>query len=91
VQHVELGVLALAVVGGLSVLAIRTDVTRDLGQGRWLQLLIGLVLGGAAAFIVLVTQTDLVPDQLEAFVDPILVAGITVLLLAGTVRRLSRW
>jgi uncharacterized membrane-anchored protein len=87
-QHVELGVIALTVVGGLSVLAIRTDATRNAGLGPWLQLLIGLALGGVAAFIVLVLQTDLVPDQLEAFLDPILVVGITIVLLAGTMWRL---
>jgi len=89
-QDVELGVIALAVVGGLSVLAIRANATRDPALGHWLQLFIGLVLGGVAAFIVLVTQIDLVPDQLEAFVDPILVAGITGVLLVGTVWRLRR-
>jgi hypothetical protein len=89
-QDVELGVIALTVVGGLSVLAIRLGASRDPGVGPWLQLLIGLVLGGVAAFIVLVTQTDLVPDQLEALVDPILVAGISVALVAGTVWRLRR-
>jgi len=61
---VQNGVLAIAIGTSMLVLVLMALRFRDRGHGST-QLTLGVLIGAVAAMAVLVTRTDLVPDDIE--------------------------
>lgn len=78
----------LLALGGASVLLLaRTLSGGDIGLRErvapLLAIAVGLIMGALSALIVLSTQIDIVPDDIEAGLAPILIAGVTLALGLG--------
>jgi hypothetical protein len=86
VELISIFAIALAVLATISIARSRVG---DHGN-PYLQIFSGLLVGGVAAFIVLVLNVDLVPDDLEAAAGPWVVVLITLGIATGTVIRLAR-
>lgn len=80
--------IAFATVAVLTVLLARRIHHPD--RQSVLQVGVGVLIGGCAAAIILVTQSDLVPDADEPFLIPLAILAITVVLAAGTILRSAR-
>lgn len=88
-QRVELFVL-LTIVGALIIeLAIRGRRTEGVSRVA-VNVAVGLTVGLFGALLVLVQSTDLVPDGVEQTVGPIVVVGITIAVVAGSIYRFAR-
>lgn len=86
-QRIELVLLVWS--AGMVVVALAIHRIRRDRLGLPARLLIGLVIGGIAGFVVLALQMDLVPDDLEATLLPVVVAGLSAAAVWGTWRRLA--
>jgi len=78
----------LLALGGASVLLLaRTMSGGDIGLRErvapLLAIAVGLIMGALSALIVLSTQIDIVPDDIEAGLAPILIVGVTLALGLG--------
>lgn len=78
----------LLALGGASVLLLaRTLSGGDIGlRDRVAPLLavaVGLIMGALSALIVLSTQIDMVPDDVETGLAPVLIVGVTLALGLG--------
>lgn len=72
----------LLALGGASVLLLaRTLSGGDSGLrdrvGPLLAIAVGLIMGATSAFIVLSTQIDIVPDDIEARLTPVIIVAVT--------------
>lgn len=54
------------------------------------RLFIGCVLGVLGAVVILAPEIDVIPDRFQGPIEPILIGGVTVLLLIGSVYRMAR-
>jgi len=88
-QRVELLIIFATVAGVLILLALRRSRDGEHG-GPVLQVVVGSAIGLTAAFIVLVLNVDLIPDQVESTIGPFVVVAITSIAIVGTVLRLAR-
>ena len=88
-QLFEIAAIVFLVVAAVVFLASRRLSRRgdDTGTAR---LVIGLVLGLLGAIVILAREIDVVPDVWQGPVEPILIGGITVLLIVGSVYRMVR-
>ena len=78
----------LLALGGASVLLLaRTLSGGDIGLrdrvAPPLAVAVGLIMGALSALIVLSTQIDMVPDDVETGLAPILIVGVTLALGLG--------
>jgi len=88
VQNLVLG----AISGVVIVLVIVAAVTLLGRRGRitWLQVAIGIGIGLLGAFLVLTSQTDLIPDAPEDSLERVAVIAVTVAAVVGTWYRIAR-
>ena len=89
VQTMELVALAGLVLGGAVLLGTRRHDVGGL-SGRAIRAAIGILAGCLGAVIILVPREDFLADDVEAYLAPALIVGVTVILVAGTVYRLTR-
>jgi hypothetical protein len=89
VQLFEIAAIVFLVVAAVVFVTSRRLSRRgdDTGATR---LVIGSVLGLLGAVVILAPRIDVVPDGWQAPVEPILIGGITLLLLIGSVYRMVR-
>lgn len=82
---VEAAIVVLAL-GTIVALSGRRSgyLSRHPGVGR---LVVGLTVGLMGAFLVLVPETDLIPDSLEGILEPIFIIGVTAIAVVGSVAR----
>jgi hypothetical protein len=89
-QLLEIGAIVILVVG-LIVAVVSARASRpgseDLPVTR---LFIGCVLGVVGAVVFLAPEIDVIPDGFQAPFGPILIGGVTLLLLLGSVYRMAR-
>jgi hypothetical protein len=88
VQSLVLGAITgvaviLAVVGAVTVLGHRGRIT-------WLQVALGIGVGLLGAFLILISRTDLFPDEPEDSIERIAVIAVTVAAIIGTWYRIAR-
>ena len=88
VQNLILGAIALisgilAVVGAVAVLDRR-------GRVAPLQVALGLGIGLLGAFLVLVSRTDLIPDDPGDGLERVFVIAVTIAVIVGTWYRIAR-
>jgi hypothetical protein len=91
--HRALQNLVLGAITGVAVIvAVVAAVAVIRGRGRitWLQVAIGVGIGLLGAFLVLVTRTDLIPDEPEDSLERIAVIAVTVAAVVGTWYRIAR-
>jgi hypothetical protein len=89
VQGLLLDLVIGIVLAGL-VITVKVAGSRWGGSyGKLIQTAVALAAGLTAATIVLVEITDLLPDALDQTLLVVLVAAITILLVAGTAYRLT--
>ena len=88
-QQFEIAAIVFLVVAAVVFLASRWLSRRgdDTGAAR---LVIGSVLGLLGAIVILAPEIDVVPDVWQGPVEPILIGGITLLLIVGSVYRMVR-
>lgn len=88
-QLFEIAAIVFLVVAAVVFLASRRLSRRgdDTGATR---LAIGTVLGLLGAVVILAPEIDVVPDGWQAPVEPILIGGVTLLLLLGSIYRMVR-
>lgn len=88
-QRVELA--AIVIIASTVLVVFALDRLRRSGrQTLWLQVLVGSAIGLVAALVVLVLSVDLVPDDLETALGPVVVVVITGVAIAGSAIRLAR-
>ncbi|HEV8280943.1 MAG TPA: hypothetical protein VGQ02_03725 [Candidatus Limnocylindrales bacterium] len=75
--------LILVVVGGVTVLGRRGRIT-------WMQVALGIGVGLLGALLILISRTDLFPDEPEDFFERIAVIAVTVAAVVGTWYRIAR-
>ena len=88
VQGLVLGAITgvaviLAVVGAVTVLGRRGRIT-------WLQVALGIGVGLLGALLILISRTDLFPDEPEDSLERIAVIAVTVAAIIGTWYRIAR-
>ncbi len=88
-QLFEIAAIVFLVVAAVVFLASRRLSRRgdDTGTAR---LVIGSVLGLLGAIVILAPEIDVVPDVWQGPVEPLLIGGITLLLIVGSVYRMVR-
>jgi hypothetical protein len=87
VANVEVVILAVAVVSLLIAIVLR--ITPGAPRRRT-RILVGLVPGILGAFFVLTQSFDLIPDDFETWVLPIVVLAVSGLMAGLTIRGLAR-
>lgn len=85
--NVELAIMTIVVVALLTALVVRLTPG---APRRPTRLLIGLIPGFLGAFVVLTQQSDLVPDEFETWVLPLVVVAISGFMAVLTIRGLAR-
>ena len=89
-QLLEIGAIVILVVG--IVVAVLSARARRAGSEDepMTRLFIGCVLGVLGAVVILAPDIDIVPDSWQGPIEPILIGGVTLLLLLGSVYRMAR-
>lgn len=88
-QSVEVVAIVLFVVG--LVVAVASASRRYGGtHDTAVRVFIGTVLGMLGAIVILIPQIDVIPDGWQASLEPVLIGGITLVLLLGSVYRTAR-
>lgn len=89
-QMLEIAAIIILVVG--VVVAVLSARARRAGSedAPATRLFIGCVLGVLGAVVILAPDLDIVPDGWQAPIEPILIGGVTLLLLLGSVYRMAR-
>lgn len=85
--NVELAILTVVVVALLSAVVVRLTPG---APRRGTRLLIGLIPGFLGAFVVLTQRSDLVPDEFETWVLPLVVLVVSGFMAVLTIRGLAR-
>jgi hypothetical protein len=85
--NVELVILIVAVVAVLTAVVVRLTPGAPRRRTR---VLVGLVPGMLGAFVVLTQRSDLVPDEIERWVLPLVILVISGLMAGLTIRGLAR-
>lgn len=88
-QRIELAVIIIVVLALLIMFALQ-QLRHGKHDAPWLQVLTGATVGLVAAFVVLVLSVDLIPDDVEASVGPLVVVAVTIVAIAGSAIRLAR-
>jgi hypothetical protein len=88
VQTLVLGAIVLC----FTILAILVTVPILDRRGRitWLQVALGIGVGLVGAFLVLVSRTDLIPDDPEDGLERLIVIAVTIVAVLGTWYRIAR-
>jgi len=88
VQNLVLGAISLIFIVVAVVVAV--TVLRRRGRITWLQISLGIGVGLLGAFLVLVSNTDLIPDGPEDGLERLVVIAVTVAAVLGTWYRIVR-
>jgi hypothetical protein len=90
VQQLEIAVIVILVIG-IVVAVSSVRARQSAGVHRPLTpLIIGSVLGLLGAFVVLTPGFDVVPDAWQGALEPILIGGVTVVLVLVSLYRMAR-
>ncbi len=89
-QMLEIAAIIILVVG--VVVAVVSERARrpGIGDAPSTRLFVGLVIGVLGAIVILAPQIDVVPDVWQGPIEPILVGGVTLLLVVGSIYRMAR-
>jgi hypothetical protein len=90
VQGFEIAAIVLLVVAAVVFFTSRRMGRRSGDEAPATGLMIGSVLGLLGAIVILSPQVDIVPDGWESPIEPILIGGVTLLLVVGSVYRMVR-
>lgn len=88
-QKLEIAAIVFLVVGAV-VVALARARRGEPHDAPLTRLVIGCVLGLLGAVVFLAPVLDVVPDGWQAPIEPILIGGVTLLLLLGSVYRMAR-
>ncbi len=88
-QRLEIAAIVFLVVAAVVFIASRR-VGRGTDHGPATRAMIGSVIGLLGAVVILAPQVDVVPDWWQGPIEPILISGVTLLLLLGSVYRMVR-
>jgi drug/metabolite transporter (DMT)-like permease len=90
VQQLEIAAIVVMVIAAVVFIASRRMGRRGGENTPATRLVIGSVLGLLGAVVILAPQFDVVPDGWQGPIEPILIGGVTLLLLLGSVYRMVR-
>jgi hypothetical protein len=85
--------LVLGAISGIAIILVvvgAVTVLRRRGRLTWMQVALGIGVGLLGAFLVLVSQTDLVPDEPQDLLQRLAVIAVTVVAVIGTWFRIVR-
>ena len=85
--------LVLGAISGIAIILVvvgAVTVLRRRGRFTWMQVALGIGVGLLGAFLVLVSQTDLVPDEPQDMLQRLAVIAVTVVAIIGTWFRIVR-
>jgi hypothetical protein len=85
--NVEIAILSIAVIALLTALVVQ--VTPGVPRRR-ARVLVGLIPGALGAFVILTQHADLVPDDFETWVLPIVILAVSGVMAAITIRGLAK-
>lgn len=89
-QQLEIGAIVVMVLG-VVVIVLSARARRDTGEVTSLtRLIVGCVVGLLGAVVILSPSVDIVPDGVQAPIEPFLIGGVTLLLLLGSIYRMAR-
>lgn len=89
-QRLEIAAIVFLVVAAVVFVASRRVGRRGADHGPATRAMIGSVIGLLGAVVILAPLVDVVPDWWQGPVEPILIGGVTLLLLVGSVYRMVR-
>jgi hypothetical protein len=87
-QNLVLG--ALSGIAIILVIVAAATVLRHRGRITWMQVAVGIGVGLLGAFLVLVWETDLVPDEPQDSLQRLAVIAVTIVAVIGTWYRIAR-
>jgi hypothetical protein len=90
VQQLEIAAIVTLVVGAVVAVVLARARRGKPDDAPLTRLVIGCVLGLLGAVVFLAPVLDVVPDGWQGPIEPILIGGITLLLLLGSVYRMAR-
>jgi hypothetical protein len=85
--------LVLGAISGIAIILVvigAITVLRRRGRLTWMQVALGIGVGLLGAFLVLVSQTDLIPDEPQDLLQRLAVIAVTVVAVLGTWFRIVR-
>lgn len=89
-QQLEIAVIVILVIGLVVAIVSARSHRPGRGEARLTRVGIGLLLGVLGAVVFLAPQVDVVPDVWQGPLEPILIGGITLLLILGSVYRTAK-
>ena len=89
-QHLEIAAIVIMVLGAV-VVVLSARARRGRGDVTSVtRLIVGCVLGLLGAVVILSPAVDIVPDGFQTPFEPILIGGVTLVLLLGSIYRMAR-
>lgn len=89
-QQLEIAAIVILVVGAVVTVVLALARRGGSDDAPLTRLIVGSVLGMLGAVVVLAPVLDVVPDSWQGPIEPILIGGVTLLLLLGSVYRVAR-
>lgn len=89
-QMMEIAAIVILVVGLVVAVASARASRPGSDDAPVTRLFIGCVLGVLGAVVILAPNLDVVPDVWQGPIEPVLIGGVTLLLLLGSVYRMAR-